>query len=106
MTEQEIKDLQAENAKMKADLATAQKLNKTLQDEIVEQERATAPAAQAVVPTLLPEKPVTIGKKKYKITFPRFSYKGKEYTAAQAAKDSNLLEELLEINFGGLEEVA
>ena len=47
---------------------------------------------------------VTFQKKKYLISAPRFKYKGKAYTAQEAADDKELFKELLELKVGFISE--
>lgn len=45
-------------------------------------------------------------KKSYRVTMPKFNYNGEEHTAESIENNKALIAELVEIGFGGFEEVA
>lgn len=48
---------------------------------------------------------VKVDGKKFQITIPQFRYNGELFVAEEAAKNKELLAELVKIQFGGLKEV-
>jgi hypothetical protein len=48
---------------------------------------------------------IKVGKKTYKITIQKFLFEGEEKTAEDLKKDADLFSKLLEIGFGGIEEI-
>lgn len=62
-------------------------------------------ALRAKTQTAEPLPEVKVGKATFRFTVRQFRFEGRDITAAAAAKDKALLAQLLEIGFGGLEQV-
>lgn len=79
-----------EAAEKKAkDAAELAQLAEQANEELTKKLSEKPASGQAKLPS------VTIDKEKYRFTMGRFSYKGKPYTAQEAAKDASLCKELI-----------
>jgi hypothetical protein len=94
-------------AGLKEALDTNAELLKTVEE--LELQVSAIPADKAVeakvVKPTLPDQPFSVGGKKYKFTMAAFQFEGDKITAAQAIENKELLAKLVEIGFGGIEQV-